>query len=50
MFRKAKQESDEDSDISGSQQEAAVIEALEVPRYPRRARRRPIRYGAKSQW
>ena len=52
-FKKAPTESDsqetsddEDSDVPMGQPEVAVIEAPELPRYPRRARRRPIRYGA----
>jgi transposase InsO family protein len=56
-FKKAPTESDsqetsddEDSDVPVGQPEAAVIEAPELPRYPRRARRRPIRYGAQLQW
>ncbi len=56
-FKKAPTESDspetsddEDSDVPVGQPEAAVIEAPDLPRYPRRARRRPIRYGAQLQW
>ncbi len=56
-FKKALTESDnqetsddEGGDVPVCQPEAVVIEAPELPRYPRRARRRPIRYGAQLQW
>ena len=41
---------DEDSDIPVRHPELAVNEAPELPRYPRRERRRPTRYGAQFQW
>ena len=55
FFKKASIESpetsdDEDSDILVRQPEIAVNEAPELPRYPRRERRRPTRYGAQFQW
>ena len=41
---------DEDSVIPVCRPEGAVNEAPELPRYPRRERRRPNRYGAQFQW
>ena len=41
---------DEDIDDPVCQAEAPEFEAPELPRYPRRARRHPVRYGAQLQW
>ena len=41
---------DEDIDSPVCQPEAAAIENPDLPRYPRRARKRPVRYGAQLQW
>ena len=41
---------DEEIDSSVCQPEATTIEDPDLPRYPRRARKRPVRYGAQLQW
>ena len=41
---------DDDIDDPACQAEAPEFEAPELPRYPRRARRHPVRYGAQLQW
>ena len=40
----------EDIDSLVCQPEAAATEEPDLPRYPRRARKRPVRYGAQLQW